>query len=69
MADSDLCDKAQLLVVGDRHFAIYRKNGFKAPSLYDGFQLISVPIHYTNNSGKVINHLKNLAVERQSTEP
>ncbi|MEH1909449.1 MAG: hypothetical protein V7L05_14140 [Nostoc sp.] len=33
------------------------------------FQLISVPIYYTNDSGKVINHLKNLAVERQSTEP
>jgi hypothetical protein len=33
------------------------------------FQLISVPIYYTSNSGKVVNHLKNLAVERQSTEP
>jgi hypothetical protein len=35
----------------------YRKIGFKAPLFYDGFQLISVLIRYTNDSGKVINHL------------
>jgi adenylate kinase len=51
------------------YLSVYRKIGFKAPSFYDGFELISVPIYYTNDSGKVINHLKNLAVERQSTEP
>jgi hypothetical protein len=45
---------------------IYRKIGFKAPSFYDNFELISVPICYSNDSGKVINHLKNLVVERQA---
>ncbi len=48
----------------------YRKTGYKAPSLRQAqYKPYRTAFLVLLNSGKVINHLKNLATERQSAVP